>query len=66
MVGVGVGQRVGADGVAVQRLDQALGRALGAGVDDDVAEQVGVDPVARRQRDVEDVLGDAADRHRVS
>ena len=64
VVGVAVGQRVGADGVAVQRLDQALGRALGAGVDDDVAEQVGVDPVARRERDVEDVLGDAADRHR--
>ena len=64
VIGVAVGQRVGADGVAAQRLDQALRRALGAGVDDDVAEQVGVDPVARGQRDVEDVLGDAADRHR--
>ena len=63
MVGVAVRERVGADDVAPQGLDEALRRALGARVHDDVAEQVRVDPVARRERDVEDVLGDAADRH---
>ena len=36
---------------------------LRARVHDDIAEQVRVDAVARRERDVEDVLGDAADRH---
>ena len=59
-----MGQGVGAQGVAVERPDQALGRDLGPGVDDHVAEQIRVDPVTRRERDVEDVLGDAADRHR--
>jgi enoyl-CoA hydratase len=54
---------VGADGVPAQRPEQPLGGALRPGVDDDVAEQVGVDPVAGGERDVEDVLGDAAGRH---
>ena len=66
MFDVPVGQGVGADGVAVERLDQALGAALGAGVDDHVAEQVRVHPVARRERDLEDVLGDPTHRHRAA
>ena len=41
-----------------QRLHELLALAGGAGVDDHVAEEVRVDPVARGERDLEDAVGD--------
>ena len=59
VVGVRVGERVRADLVAVEVGENALARALGARVDEHVAEQERVDPVRQEERvQVPDVGGE--------
>jgi enoyl-CoA hydratase len=55
---MGVGDRVRGDGLPAQRLHELLALAGGAGVDDHVAEEVRVDPVAGGERDLEHAVGD--------
>ena len=58
VVVVHVRQRVHADVVVADGLDHGPPREDVAGVDEDVAHEVGVHPVARDQRDLPDVVGD--------
>jgi hypothetical protein len=59
---VGVGERVRRDGPPVQARRQLAGRAGGARVDEDVAEQVHVQRLAGPEWHAEDVLGLAPHR----
>ena len=58
VVGVRMGQRDGRDGPAVEHPGDLAGRLLDAGVDQHIADQIGVDAVARDERQLPDIIRD--------